>query len=138
MEGMSMRRILITGAAGFIGYHLVKAAAGNGDSVTGVDNLNDYYDVNLKRARLAQLEKFGNFEFLQLDIADREAVSDLFRKGRFEVVVNLAAQAGVRYSLKILIPISTAISSVSPMCWKVADIIGSNISCLLHPARFTG
>jgi len=100
MEGMSMRRILITGAAGFIGYHLVKAAAGNGDSVTGVDNLNDYYDVNLKRARLAQLEKFGNFEFLQLDIADREAVSDLFRKGRFEVVVNLAAQAGDRYSLK--------------------------------------
>lgn len=97
---MSMRRILITGAAGFIGYHLAKAVAGNGDSVTGVDNLSDYYDVNLKRARLAQLEQCGNFKFLNIDIADRKTMAELFRESRFEVVVNLAAQAGVRYSLK--------------------------------------
>lgn len=95
-----MRRILITGAAGFIGYHLAKAVAGNGDSVTGVDNLSDYYDVNLKRARLAQLEQCGNFKFLNIDIADRKTMAELFRESRFEVVVNLAAQAGVRYSLK--------------------------------------
>lgn len=95
-----MRRILITGAAGFIGYHLAKAVAGNGDSVTGVDNLSDYYDVNLKRARLAQLEQCGNFKFLNIDIADRKTMTELFRESRFEVVVNLAAQAGVRYSLK--------------------------------------
>lgn len=95
-----MRRILITGAAGFIGYHLAKAVAGNGDSVTGVDNLSDYYDVDLKRARLAQLEQCGNFKFLNIDIADRKTMAELFRESRFEVVVNLAAQAGVRYSLK--------------------------------------
>lgn len=95
-----MRRILITGAAGFIGYHLAKAVAGNGDSVTGVDNLSDYYDVNLKRARLAQLEQCGNFKFLNIDMADRKTMAELFRESRFEVVVNLAAQAGVRYSLK--------------------------------------
>lgn len=95
-----MRRILITGAAGFIGYHLAKAVAENGDSVTGVDNLNDYYDVNLKRARVAQLEQCGNFKFLNIDIADRKTMAELFRESRFEVVVNLAAQAGVRYSLK--------------------------------------
>ena len=95
-----MKKILITGAAGFIGYHLVQAMADRGDSITGIDNLNDYYDVNLKKARLTQLEHCKNFTFRKIDMADREAMAELFGKGKFDVVVNLAAQAGVRYSLK--------------------------------------
>jgi UDP-glucuronate 4-epimerase len=95
-----MKKILITGAAGFIGYHLVQAIADRGDTITGIDNLNDYYDVNLKKARLSQLEHCKNFTFRKIDMADREAMAELFGKGKFDVVVNLAAQAGVRYSLK--------------------------------------
>ncbi len=95
-----MKKILITGAAGFIGYHLVQAMADRGNSITGIDNLNDYYDVNLKKARLTQLEHCKNFTFRKIDMADREAMAELFSKSKFDVVVNLAAQAGVRYSLK--------------------------------------
>ena len=95
-----MKKILITGAAGFIGYHLVQAIADRGDIITGIDNLNDYYDVNLKKARLTQLEHCKNFTFRKIDMADREAMAELFSKSKFDVVVNLAAQAGVRYSLK--------------------------------------
>jgi UDP-glucuronate 4-epimerase len=95
-----MKKILITGAAGFIGYHLVQAIADRGDTITGIDNLNDYYDVNLKKARLSQLEQCKNFTFRKIDMADREAMTGLFGKGNFDVVINLAAQAGVRYSLK--------------------------------------
>jgi UDP-glucuronate 4-epimerase len=95
-----MKKILITGAAGFIGYHLAKAMAESGNKITGVDNLNDYYDVNLKKVRLAQLEQYGNFTFRKIDMVDRKAMAELFGEGKFEVVVNLAAQAGVRYSLK--------------------------------------
>jgi UDP-glucuronate 4-epimerase len=92
-------RILVTGAAGFIGFHLSKRLSERGNEVIGVDNLNDYYDVNLKLARLRQLEGLPGFRFLKLDIADRDAVPELFRKIRPRRVVNLAAQAGVRYSL---------------------------------------
>lgn len=91
-------RILVTGAAGFIGFHLSKRLLERGDEVIGFDNLNDYYDVNLKRARLAQLNS-ANFQFIKGDLANREAMAELFSKEGFEIVVNLAAQAGVRYSL---------------------------------------
>ena len=91
--------ILVTGAAGFIGFHVCKQLLERGDTVTGLDNMNDYYDVSLKEARLAMLLPYEGFTYIKADIADREAIEELFRKGCFERVVNLAAQAGVRYSL---------------------------------------
>lgn len=92
-------KILVTGAAGFIGSQLSRRLLARGDQVTGVDNLNDYYDVSLKRARLAMLAKEPGFAFLQLDIADRAALDRVLAAAGFDCVVNLAAQAGVRYSL---------------------------------------
>ncbi len=92
-------RILVTGTAGFIGYHTALRLLERGDEVTGVDNLNDYYDVSLKEARLARLRGHGGFHFERIDIADREAMSALFARLRPERVIHLAAQAGVRYSL---------------------------------------
>ena len=92
--------ILVTGAAGFIGYHVAKCLLNRGDRVVGLDNLNSYYDVNLKKDRLAQLEKSNNFRFSHLDVANRSAMTELFRKEQFDKVVHLAAQAGVRYSLE--------------------------------------
>jgi UDP-glucuronate 4-epimerase len=97
MYGMS--KILITGAAGFIGFHLCQRLIDRGDEVIGLDNLNDYYDVNLKVERLRQNEGKQNFRFVKLDIAERDAIAALFSNDRFDSVVNLAAQAGVRYSL---------------------------------------
>jgi len=92
-------KILVTGAAGFIGSHLSKRLLERGDEIIGLDNLNDYYDVSLKQARLAQLQAKDGFRFVQLDLADREGMVSLFASERFDRVVNLAAQAGVRYSL---------------------------------------
>jgi UDP-glucuronate 4-epimerase len=92
-------KILVTGAAGFIGFHLAKYLLGRGDEVVALDNLNDYYDVNLKHARLEQLEGQANFRFVKLDLIDRHAIAELFKAEQFDKVVNLAAQAGVRYSL---------------------------------------
>lgn len=94
-----MGRILVTGAAGFIGYHLCKRLLADGYRVTGIDNLNDYYDVNLKLARLALLEHEEGFAFRRLDLADKDGIMALFAEGKFACVVNMAAQAGVRYSL---------------------------------------
>jgi UDP-glucuronate 4-epimerase len=93
-------KVLITGAAGFIGNELALRLTARGDEVVGIDNLNDYYDVALKQARLDRLKDEPRFTFLKLDIADRAAMSKLFTEQRFDTVVNLAAQAGVRYSLK--------------------------------------
>ena len=91
--------ILVTGAAGFIGFHTAKALLERGDEVVGVDDLNGYYDPKLKSARLAILERDPKFRFAKLDIADRSAMQALFDGQRFERVVHLAAQAGVRHSI---------------------------------------
>jgi UDP-glucuronate 4-epimerase len=91
--------ILVTGAAGFIGFHVARRLCEDGRTVVGVDNLNAYYDPKLKQARLAQLAPFPRFRFEKLDLADRAAVAGLFAAHRFPVVVHLAAQAGVRHSL---------------------------------------
>jgi len=96
-------RILVTGAAGFIGFHLATRLLERGDTVVGVDDMNAYYDVTLKEARLARLRDGrakGTFELVRADIADRAAVEKVFGSGRFDAVVNLAAQAGVRYSIE--------------------------------------
>ena len=92
-------KVLVTGAAGFIGYHLAQALLARGDEVTGVDNLNDYYEVALKQARLGRLLAQENFRFHRMDIAERPTMKALFAAERFDVVVNLPAQPGVRYSL---------------------------------------
>ncbi len=96
-------KILVTGAAGFIGYYVTLQLLSRGDQVIGVDNLNDYYDVSLKQARLDQIAQHpqaNNFKFIKLDLADVEATAHLFKQQQFDRVVHLAAQAGVRYSLQ--------------------------------------
>lgn len=93
-------KILITGAAGFIGFHSAKRLLSQGYSIVGIDNLNDYYDVRLKHARLKQLENKEKFSFLKLDLADREGMANLFKQHAFDVVLHLGAQAGVRYSME--------------------------------------
>lgn len=110
-----MKKILITGTAGFIGFHLVERLAGENFNIVGIDNINDYYDVNLKYARLKetgiekerieygqeiQSSKFENYKFIKLDLVDNEIILNLFDKEKFDYVVHLAAQAGVRYSLE--------------------------------------
>lgn len=92
-------KILVTGVAGFIGMHAALRLLERGDEVVGIDNLNDYYDVSLKEARLNQLTDKQNFRFIKIDIADRATIAKLFEDEKFEKVVHLAAQAGVRYSI---------------------------------------
>lgn len=91
--------VLVTGAAGFIGFHLSKKLISLGYAVTGIDNLNDYYDVHLKRSRLAALQKLAGFSFVEGDLVDKKFMDGLFGEHQFSYVVNLAAQAGVRYSI---------------------------------------
>ena len=93
------RTLLVTGAAGFIGFHLAQRLLAIGDRVVGFDNVNDYYDTGLKRARLALLAAHPNFTFIEGDLADRETMRRLFASTHFDAVAHLAAQAGVRYSL---------------------------------------
>ena len=93
-------KLLLTGAAGFIGFHTSQILLARGDEVVGLDNLNDYYDPTLKQARLAMLQKFPNFRFVKMDVADREGTAKLFAQEKFQRVIHLAAQAGVRYSIQ--------------------------------------
>jgi UDP-glucuronate 4-epimerase len=103
---------LVTGAAGFIGFHVAHRLCHLGHSVVGVDNLNDYYDPNLKIARLGELKKHVNFEFKRLDIADQTSLLELFAQTKFDRVIHLAAQAGVRYSLE------------NPMAYVSSNLVG--------------
>ena len=114
--------VLVTGAAGFIGYHLCLRLLKDGCTVTGIDNINPYYDVNLKQARLERLTPFDTFSFFKLDIADKEALDKIFKSSKFDVVVNLAAQAGVRYSLE------------NPQAYVDANIVGfvNLLECCRH------
>ncbi|RKZ40830.1 MAG: capsular biosynthesis protein CpsI [Gammaproteobacteria bacterium] len=93
-------KVLVTGAAGFIGSQLSKRLLERGNEIVGLDNLNEYYDINLKKARLTQLEELPNFRFIKLELADRSGIAELFAREKFNRVVNLAAQAGVRYSIE--------------------------------------
>ena len=99
-----MKQWLVTGAAGFIGFHTARRLLKRGDAVVGVDNLNDYYDVELKHARLNQLTAEPNFQFRRLDLVDRDATAALFHENAFDAVIHLAAQAGAhtarRYQLR--------------------------------------
>ena len=94
-------KYLLTGAAGFIGFHTTQRLLNRGHEIVGLDNLNEYYDVTLKQARLAQLQKLPGFRFVKLDLADDAGMRELFAKEKFDRVVHLAAQAGVRYSLEV-------------------------------------
>ena len=123
---LEYKNVLVTGAAGFIGSQLSKRLLANGINVVGLDNLNPYYSVKLKEDRLAQLEGHPRFTFARLDLADRAGMEGLFAANRFDVVVNLAAQAGVRYSLK------------NPQAYIEANIVGfTNIleGCRHHGVR---
>lgn len=106
------KKILVTGAAGFIGFHLSRKLLSEGVEVVGFDNINDYYDVNLKYARLEILKCFQNFTFIKGDLADKSAIDKLFEENKFDIVVNLAAQAGVRYSID------------NPQAYMESNIIG--------------
>jgi UDP-glucuronate 4-epimerase len=93
-------KVLVTGAAGFIGFHTAQILLERGDEVVGLDNLNDYYDVSLKLARLDILKRHSNFKFVKMDLADRTGIAELFASEKFARVINLGAQAGVRYSIQ--------------------------------------
>jgi UDP-glucuronate 4-epimerase len=95
-----MKTVLITGAAGFIGYHLSSLLSANGYNVIGIDSLNAYYDVQLKNDRLSQLKSYDNFTFYNIDISDKANFDQLFNSNDINIVINLAAQAGVRYSIE--------------------------------------
>jgi UDP-glucuronate 4-epimerase len=119
-------KLLVTGAAGFIGHALADSLCRRGDEVVGIDNLNSYYDVGLKQARIARLESFENFSFQQIDLADADALQALFASQGFESVVNLAAQAGVRYSLE------------NPAAYINSNLVGyANLleCCRQHPIK---
>ena len=132
-----IRRVLVTGSAGFIGFHLSKRLCEDGVSVVGIDNMTPYYDVRLKERRVAVLHPYDTFTFLRVDMADRDGMERLFADYDFDVVVNLAAQAGVRYSLQ------------NPHAYVDSNIVGfvnlleccrtaaSAIWCMHHQVRFT-
>src|SRR5215510_7178605 len=96
----SQKPILVTGAAGFIGFHLSKKLCSLGYSVIGIDSLNEYYDINLKKSRLKILEEHSGFLFQNLNLIDQPSLNTSFAEHKFDIVINLAAQAGVRHSLE--------------------------------------
>ncbi len=114
-------RVLLTGVAGFIGFHVANALLSRGDEVCGIDNLNDYYEVSLKEARLDQLKSHSNFKFHKLDIADKAAMLPLAKSGATRII-HLAAQAGVRYSL------------VNPYAYIASNVMGHLVMCELARA----
>lgn len=121
-----MTKILVTGAAGFIGYHTSARFLARGDQVIGIDNLNSYYDVALKEARLARLQAGQGFSFFRADLQDREAITRLFAEQRPDVLIHLAAQAGVRYSL------------TNPHVYVESNVVGFlNVleACRHHPVK---
>lgn len=117
-----LNRVLVTGVAGFIGFHLALRLLENGSRVVGLDNLNDYYDVRLKEDRLRQLTAFDHFEFVRADLADLEGLKAVFHPEPFDAVANMAAQAGVRYSL------------TNPHAYVDANIVGfvNLLECCRH------
>lgn len=121
-----MIKVLITGASGFIGFHLAKLLLEKEYEVVGIDNMNDYYDVSLKKSRLEILEKYENYRFYKIDLKDKKSVDEIFEEYNFDYVINLAAQAGVRYSIK------------NPYSYIDSNIIGFiNIleACRKNPVR---
>ncbi|MEJ2379413.1 MAG: NAD-dependent epimerase [Pseudolabrys sp.] len=116
--------VLVTGAAGFIGFHIARRLGESGRRVIGLDNLNDYYDPKLKQARLAELAKLDGFSFARIDLADRPRMAELFAEHRFPFVVHLAAQAGVRHSL------------VDPYAYVDANLVG--FTNILEGCRHNG
>ncbi len=122
-QNRPMKRFLVTGSAGFIGFHVAKRLLREGNQVTGLDNLNTYYDVNLKRARLAQLRGRRGFRFVVADVADRAQMERLFQEEPFDCVIHLAAQAGVRYSLTNRTLTSSPTWSGSRTCSKAAGTL---------------
>lgn len=121
-ETLSFNNVLVTGAAGFIGNHLSERLVKEGARVVGLDNLNDYYDVALKKDRLNRLKPYGNFSFVKANLEDRLALERIFEENAVDVVVNLAAQAGVRYSL------------INPQAYVDANIVGfvNLLECCRH------
>jgi UDP-glucuronate 4-epimerase len=119
---IEFHKVLVTGAAGFIGFHLCRRLLDKGYTVVGIDNMNPYYDVHLKESRLVQLKAHDRFTFEKLDIADLKSLQTLFSRESFEVVVNLAAQAGVRYSLE------------NPHAYVEANVVGfvNLLECCRH------
>ena len=117
-------KILVTGAAGFIGFHTAQRLLERGDEVVGLDNLNDYYDVTLKLRRLEILQKDANFRFVRLDLADRIAIKSLFAEQRFARVIHLGAQAGVRYSIE------------NPLAYVDSNVVGT--ATVLEGCRHNG
>ncbi len=130
-------RIMVTGTAGFIGSHLAIKLLERGDEVIGIDNLNDYYDVNLKLSRLARIKDYSGFIDVRLDIADRTGIDAAFKRYQPQKVVNLAAQAASGIRWKIRTPISIAISSGLSIFWKGADTTTSSIWFTPPVVRFT-
>ncbi|MBW2193310.1 MAG: NAD-dependent epimerase/dehydratase family protein, partial [Deltaproteobacteria bacterium] len=122
MRKLQFRSVLVTGAAGFIGYHLTRRLLKNRCDVTGIDNLSPYYDVRLKTDRLERLTRDDKFSFHKIDISDKIALGQVFERTQFDVVVNLAAQAGVRYSLE------------NPRAYIDANIVGflNILECCRH------
>jgi UDP-glucuronate 4-epimerase len=117
-------KVLVTGAAGFIGFHTAKMLLDRGDEVVGLDNLNDYYDVSLKQARLDILKQHSAFRFVKLDLGDRKGITDLFAAEKFARVINLGAQAGVRYSIK------------NPLAYVDSNVVG--FANILEGCRHNG